>query len=491
MFIKSIKLSYFKGFSSNNNELTFKIPDGQNVGSGLNIFIGENNTGKSTIFEAINFLRDEVKDVNIIKTKQEDGSQPNHASIELTFAGNILEVIENFAPANKQTAFRNAVVDNELKAYRDTENLKELKLWHNGNFENVSGIAAPFKKMFENNFIWADTNPSDEVSFGTSTMCGALLKEIATAHTQTGEYQSFTQQFDQVFNNPNSELRAKIAEIEQKIQQVFTEQFGQASIKFKFENVDISSYFKTAELMIDDGIETAMSEKGNGMQRAVALALLQVYAEALAHEPEQGVTKPFYLFIDEPEICLHPRGQKKLFDALLEISKTKQVFLTTHSPYFLISPYLRNAGLFIFYKNGMNNTVDTPDMTKTFPWSPTWGEINFKAYKVPTVEFHNELYGFLQAKSGRIKINKLEEWLLAPEYENLEKTKLWLRDNNNEINHNAEREPNVTLQTFIRNHIHHSENMIMRENLYSYNDLERSITEMLTIISRLNLSTTP
>ena len=483
MFIKSINLSYFKGFSSDNNELTFKIPNGQNVGSGLNIFIGENNTGKSTIFEAINFLRDEVKDVNVIKTKQEDGSQPNHASIELTFTGNILEVIESFAPTNKQAAFRNAVANNELKAYRDTENPKELKLWRNGNFENVSGIAAPFKKMFENNFIWADTNPSNEASFGASTMCGTLLKEIATAHTQTGEYQSFTQQFNQVFNNPNSELRTKIAEIEQKIQQVFTEQFGQASIKFKFENVDISSYFKTAELMIDDGIETAMSEKGNGMQRAVALALLQVYAEALAHEPEQGITKPFYLFIDEPEICLHPRGQKKLFDALLEISKTKQIFLTTHSPYFLISPYLSNAGLFIFSKSGTSNIVSTHDMSKTFPWSPTWGEINFKAYKVPTVEFHNELYGFLQAESGQMKEKEFDQWLTDPNCGNLQMTKVWTRDNGKQFN--------VTLQTFIRNHIHHPENIIMRKNLYSYDELEQSIKEMLTIISKLNSSNTP
>ena len=52
-----------------------------------------------------------------------------------------------------------------------------------------------------------------------------------------------------------------------------------------------------------------MSEKGNGMQRSVALALLQVYAEESAHDEEQGQTKPFYLFIDEPELCLHPKGK--------------------------------------------------------------------------------------------------------------------------------------------------------------------------------------
>ncbi|MDR3169854.1 MAG: ATP-binding protein [Candidatus Peribacteria bacterium] len=34
--------------------MEFNYPDGTN--SGLNFFVGENNTGKSTVFEAIDFL---------------------------------------------------------------------------------------------------------------------------------------------------------------------------------------------------------------------------------------------------------------------------------------------------------------------------------------------------------------------------------------------------------------------------------------------------
>ena len=31
--------------------------------------------------------------------------------------------------------------------------------------------------------------------------------------------------------------------------------------------------------------------------------------------------------------------------------------------------------------------------------SPTWGEINYYAFGVLSVEFHNELYGFIQARA--------------------------------------------------------------------------------------------
>ena len=477
MFIKSICLSNFKGFIGDDHKIDFKIPDGTTAGSGLNIFVGENNSGKSSIFEAMDFLRNGIKgEVDRVKSKHEDNTQPNHACVELAFCGNIQSSINYFVQPNKQAAFISSITsNNELRARRSTVDCKQLDLWNENSrgYSNPSGIDAPFKKLFETNFIWADTNPSDEAAFGSTTLCGMLLKEIAQAHIATSEYREFQDNFNSVFNNPNSELRQKIAVVEQKVQRVFTEQFGQADIHFRFDELKIDSFFKSASIFIDDGVDIPMSEKGNGMQRSVALALLQVYAEELAHDEEQGQTKPFYLFIDEPELCLHPKGQTKLLEALLEISKTKQVFLTTHSPYFLVTPHLSNVGLFIFRKDGISNIVEDASLEPLFPWSPTWGEINFKAYKLPTVELHNELYGKLQHDSGQFREKDFEQWLQS---RNIQFTKQWIRENNGA----AQAPYDVTLQTFIRNHIHHPEN---RQNtLYTEDELKQSIEEMIGLL---------
>lgn len=478
MFIKSICLSNFKGFIGENHQINFKIPDGTTPGSGLNIFVGENNSGKSSIFEAVDFLRNGIKgEIDRIRSKRENNTQPEHACIELTFCGDIENSVNYFVQSNKQTAFINSITsNNELRARRSTVDCKQLDLWNENSqgYSNPSGIDAPFKKLFETNFIWADKNPSDEAAFGSTTLCGLLLKEIAQAHITTSEYRDFQDSFNSVFNNPNSELRQKIAVVEQKVQHIFTEQFGQAHIHFRFDELKIDSFFKSASIFIDDGVDIPMSEKGNGMQRSVALALLQVYAEELAHDEEQGQTKPFYLFIDEPEICLHPKGQTKLFEALLEISKTKQVFLTTHSPYFLVTPHLNNVGLFIFRKDGISNTVEDASLEKIFPWSPTWGEINFKAYKLPTVELHNELYGRLQDKNGKFSERDFEQWINA---QGIQFSKYWTRVNSD----GTVRQPYpVSLQTFIRNHIHHPEN---RQNtLYTEDELKQSIEEMIGLL---------
>lgn len=478
MFIKSICLSNFKGFIGDNHQINFKIPDGTTAGSGLNIFVGENNSGKSSIFEAVDFLRNGIKgEIDRIISKSEDNTEDVQACIELTFFGDIQNSINHFVQSNKQAVFTSSITrNNELRARRSTLDCKQLDLWNENSqgYSNPNGIDAPFKKLFETNFIWADTNPNDEATFGSTTLCGMLLKEIAQAHITTSEYREFQDSFNSVFNNPDSELRQKIAVVEQKVQRIFTEQFGQADIHFRFDELKIDSFFKSASIFIDDGVDIPMSEKGNGMQRSVALALLQVYAEELAHDEERGQTKPFYLFIDEPELCLHPKGQTKLLEALLEISKTKQVFLTTHSPYFLVTPHLSNVGLFIFRKDGISNIVEDASLEPMFPWSPTWGEINFKAYKLPTVELHNELYGRLQDKNGKFSERDFEQWINA---QGIQFSKHWARVNSD----GTVRQPYpVSLQTFIRNHIHHPEN---RQNtLYTEDELKQSIEEMIRLL---------
>ena len=478
MFIKSICLSNFKGFIGENHQINFKIPDGTTAGSGLNIFVGENNSGKSSIFEAVDFLRNGIKgEIDRIISKSEDNTEDVQACIELTFFGDIQNSINHFVQSNKQAVFTSSITsNNELRARRSTLDCKQLDLWNENSqgYSNPNGIDAPFKKLFETNFIWADTNPNDEATFGSTTLCGMLLKEIAQAHITTSEYREFQDSFNSVFNNPDSELRQKIAVVEQKVQRIFTEQFGQADIHFRFDELKIDSFFKSASIFIDDGVDIPMSEKGNGMQRSVALALLQVYAEELAHDEERGQTKPFYLFIDEPELCLHPKGQTKLLEALLEISKTKQVFLTTHSPYFLVTPHLSNVGLFIFRKDGISNIVEDASLEPMFPWSPTWGEINFKAYKLPTVELHNELYGRLQDMNGKFSERDFEQWINA---QGIQFSKHWARVNSD----GTVRQPYpVSLQTFIRNHIHHPEN---RQNtLYTEDELKQSIEEMIRLL---------
>lgn len=482
MFIKELKIQNFKSFQGDIDPVVFNVPNGE-VGSGLNIFVGENNTGKSTIFEAIDFLRNGTK-----KAPEELKNKNNLAEdavVEITFEGAIADTIDGFSQPNKVAVFKKYIdsVDDieSIKFSRSTSSIKAIQLWSNADneYKNESGIDAPVKKLFEANFVWADTNPNDQASFGSTTICGNLLKGIVSGFTDTDDYRIFSDQFHQTFNNENSGLRRELKIIEEKTQMVFQEQFGEASISFRFNELKIDSFFKNTTIDIDDGIKTTMEEKGSGMQRSVALALLQVYADELTKHPEEDeLKKPFFLFIDEPEVCLHPKAQSKLFKALLELSKTKQVFLTTHSPYFLVSEYLKTIGLFIFcLQGGVPNIDRVSDADNSLlPWSPTWGEINYKAYRLPTIEFHNELYGRLQELSGKWKINEFENWLVE---QGIGKIKQWTR----EINGNVADPEDTTLQTYIRNKIHHPENVTMQQHGLNEDELNDSTSQMIDLVN--------
>jgi len=357
MFIKSIIIKNFKCFGNEPTSIEFSLPDNKNKGSGFNILIGENNTGKSTVFEAIDFLRSgtkkEIKDIKNKNTTSDD-----IILVEIIFSGNVSEIIDAFSQINKVDVFKKYIYTIDDTEYfrlcRSSEDIKAIHLWNNdlSKYKNESGIDAPLKKIFETNFVWADTNPNDQISFGSTTLCGNLLKEIIIKFTETDDYKNFSEEFNKTFNSDDSGLRKELKIIEKRTQEIFSEQFGSATISFHFDELKVDSFFKNTKIEIDDGISTYVEEKGSGMQRSIALALLQVYAEELIKHPDNdAIKKPFFLFIDEPEICLHPQAQKKLNNALLELSKNQQIFIATHSPYYCLPNLIEKIHRFSINSN--------------------------------------------------------------------------------------------------------------------------------------------
>lgn len=478
MFIKELTLNRFKSIGSSLPTLKFSVPNGT-PGSGLNIFLGENNTGKSTVFEAFDFLRNSTKKPNEVIVNK--GYSGEHASVEIVFTGDIETTIDTFCQDNKKTAFKSKIYqdggESFLRLQRTTEGRKVLSLWdtESEEFQNPAGIDAPLKGMFETNFVWADTNPQEEAKFGASTITGYLIGEILNSFVEHPEYQTFLEKYDSTFNDNNSNLKQQLSEIEQKTQEVFQNQFGNGNIRFQFEPMNPTNFFKNVKVYIDDGTETTMEEKGSGMQRAIALAMVQVYAEILKDQPDAAIAKPLYLFIDEPEVCLHPKAQEKLFNALLELSENNQIFISTHSPYFLASHHVRNMNLLICTSGADGPEIANLPAHGYFPWSPTWGEINFLAYDMPTVELHNELYGRLQEINNKWRLNEFDDWL---EQQGIAKDRIWTKENNGIPGATF----NVPLMTFIRNKIHHPENAVMQAHEYTPDELRNSINSMIALL---------
>lgn len=84
-----------------------------------------------------------------------------------------------------------------------------------------------------------------------------------------------------------------------------------------------------AEISLDDGVETSLEHKGDGVQSLAALALMR-HASQTA---QSG--KDVLIALEEPESHLHPHAIRQFRDVLLDLASRHQVVVSTHNPIFV------------------------------------------------------------------------------------------------------------------------------------------------------------
>ncbi len=484
MYISKIKLHNFKGFKGD-HELTFD--------KGVNFFVGDNNCGKSSVFEAIDFIRTK-KDRDDVITKT-DLESDEFVSVEIEFWGDDLDQLVNTDALKKYQSY---LIDTSgKKSLRVMRSSEETKITQGGKektlsitnvrvfnsttnqFENPTGIDTTISALFDAQFIWADTNSGDVTDFSKTKICGKIITAITKDFVISDTWENFKTSHKETFGDGENSLAKTLKPVEEKLQKILSEQYGDTEVRFSFSLPEIENFFKSGNISLsENGIETKSSEKGTGMQRALALSLIQVYADINSINEEE-ISKPIMFFIDEPETFLHPQAQNKLLDALEKISTKSQIFIITHSPYLLKKYRKETHSVVVFSKQaGLNKTDAGKEFDLFGISSPSWGEINYHAFGVLSVEFHNELYGFIQARA----VLEDEKNYSEEEFENYLIGKGFLQDqpyvrlkrDGTTVNQNR------TLPTKIRNIIHHPENP--HNTKYMDTELKTSIELLIPLL---------
>ena len=84
-----------------------------------------------------------------------------------------------------------------------------------------------------------------------------------------------------------------------------------------------------SEIIVDDGVPTELSEKGDGVKSLAALSLMRFASRTGAR------SRQLILAIEEPESHLHPKAIQQLRTTLGDIAQQHQTLLTTHCPLFV------------------------------------------------------------------------------------------------------------------------------------------------------------
>lgn len=506
MRILQVKISNFRSYA---DETIINFND-------LTAFVGKNDAGKSSILEALDIFFNEGKgsvkidkdDVNkaCIKSGNSDikisvvfenmpasididaGNPTTLADEYLLNSAGKLEIIKVFPNAGKEKVYikANHPTNNDCKDLllkkqdalrKQIDNLGNTtadknrnasmrrEIWaHYSTSLDLQEIEIDISKLDEKN-IWeqlknympsyalfqsdrknedGDTEIQDPMKIAAQT----ILKEPAIAKALADVTEQVTIKLKDVAERTCKKLNEMNPEITKTLNPVIP---AHDSLKW----IDV---FKSISICGDNDIP--LNKRGSGVKRLVLLNFFR--AEAERRKTERNVPDIIYA-IEEPETSQHPDHQRKLIDALKELSTVNntQIILTTHSP--ALVKMLNFEHLKLVQNKGAAKEITDVERNE-LPY-PSLNEVNFVAFSEANEEYHNELYGFIEH----------EGWLT--DYKSGKK----------EIEYKKVKGGNLVTEKviqsiYIRHQIHHPENT---NNIRFTNEqLIESVNDMRTFISQ-------
>ena len=360
MALSKISIENFKCFHSK-QEFTLSTPDGVTAGSGLNIFIGENNSGKSAVFGAIAKIKENSQIFDEEKYAKKDVEIRLHDEL-----GNE-QIIKNIAgSANTDPALWN--VQFPLK-YHSLHFLSDSRVW---------------KSDFNDQRM-----RFDQYRQSTRLERGYVDSSFAAALS--------------TLEKENPEKKAEL----NKYLRLLIPSFSNWQIGASQKRGNYITY----QLLNKQNLDLDYSV-GSGV-----LNLFKIIYGIVDDTKE-------VLIVDEPEAYLHPKAQQKLGKLFVDKAKEKQIIIATHSPYIFQEAVEKKANLLVFRREKKAiKLIDVREKQwGLFPSiSPTFSEINYHAYGLFTPEFHNELYGFVQSKYKRKSVKDMDTFLCSK----ADKKKTW------------------------------------------------------------------
>ena len=388
MFFKKLNLNNYKCFQSLNgwNGINFAIPDWENIWSWLTIILGENNSWKTALLKAFTKIKDRE---NIFDEEKYLWQDVEIKFINSDDAEYTMRNIEGWINIDRT---------GELWIiYRNIDYIKENRIW-------VSNFN-PSQELQEHSY-------RDNYNTERAGTDGNLSKALSYIETREEEKK-------QIMNSYMS---------------MIIPSFSDWTIKWTRKHWSYIAYKMQNNEWYD--IDESL---GSGI-----LSLFRIIYSLVSNTD--------IIIIDEPEAFLHPSGQIQLLKLILEKSKDKQIIFTTHSPYMFQKAVGSDSFIYTFTNSGTEiNVKKISDEWSLFDdIDSTWGEINYLAYGIYSIEFHIDLYNYIRRKKVLEWANWKQEWI--KKFDN----RYFNSEQEFELIYPYDwTENSCTLFTYVRNLIHH------------------------------------
>lgn len=284
--LKKILINGLRGFGEKES-IDFSMPNGTE-GSGLNIIVGPNNSGKTTIIEAIKYYHSDSMNISFSEGKR---NVRNNNRIDITYYDQNDTIIELHTVSNggSQVTILGETNTNNIPYVLPSRRYVNYNMYNNHNNSNRNIYSINQINNFKNRT--SNLNQFEERIF---------------------KWQENKQVFDKI------------------LKQVIKEPFDWIIE----QNEDGTYYIKI--IFEDQSISHTREGIGDGYWSIFTII------DSLYDSKEEDM-----VVIDEPELSLHPTFQKRVIKLLEQFSKDRQIIITTHSPYFISLNAIINGGALI------------------------------------------------------------------------------------------------------------------------------------------------
>lgn len=352
MYISKISIKNFRSIF--NDSVSFE--------KGKNVIIGKNNSGKSNILKAIQiilgnrsfdiekdiFTKGDFKAKNIKIVLEITKEEPNDFDKIGGFkVYTKTEIPENWGGYDVDIEDKWLYIGNTAKGIQPMNEFKEVnKLNLVFSYSEEGGFGKylfykksdeyriciedkalnPVKKILNFDVVDSFRDPKSFLSLSDYSWYGKLMKN--TVHDK------FTEKISNHLQAIADESKTYFGEQNREINLLTKEG------AFQDTNLSISvipdvskGLYKHVRIDADDGYKSDISEKGSGLQNAVAINLYIYYIHNIVRK--QNDSSVFCL--EEPEIYLHPHGRRAINNRVEDYLKNPktQAIITTHSPDFI------------------------------------------------------------------------------------------------------------------------------------------------------------
>ena len=242
-----------------------------------------------------------------------------------------------------------------------------------------------------------------------------------------------------------NKMGAKIEEFEPKSKLFrFMGAFNSFFEDIRFEKIDNNNSAEKSILFSKNGKNIPVDSLSTGEKQIVFRG-----AKLLRNMKS---VKGGIVLIDEPELSMHPKWQVKILDYYRNLftengTQIAQIILATHSDYVIKRALEDENNVLIIVLKEEDGLVSAREITKpsVLP-TVTNAETNYLAFDIIMIDYHIQLYGYLQSLIKKEKITECNKFIIEHPLYNPAKHKKPYDYKNNHYE---------TICTYIRNDIDH------------------------------------